>query len=89
MQAINTIIYGYTLYSHLTKSKELPVLMKFKCPVSLCNLLVPSLRDSNLSLIIPKVRLNMSKNNSVFNACMLWNNFEKIVPDGKFKFLFP
>ena len=54
-------------------------IMKLKCPVSLCNLLVPSLRDSNLSLRIPKVRLDLSKNNFVFNACMLWNNFETIV----------
>ena len=54
-------------------------IMKLKCPVSLCNLLVPSLRDSNLSLRIPKVRLDLSKNNFVFNACMLWNNFENIV----------
>ena len=27
----------------------------------------------------PKVRLDLSKNNFVFNACMLWNNFENIV----------
>ena len=54
-------------------------IMKLKYPVSLCNLLVPSLRDSNLSLRIPKVRLDLSKNNFVFNACMLWNNFENIV----------
>ena len=47
-------------------------IMKLKCPVSLCNLLVPSLRDSNF-------RLDLSKNNFVFNACMLWNNFENIV----------
>ena len=54
-------------------------IMKLKCPVSICNLLVPSLRDSNLSLRIPKVRLDLSKNNFVFNACMLWNNFGNIV----------
>ena len=54
-------------------------IIKLKCPVSLCNLLVPSLRDSNLSLRIPKVRLDLSKNNFVFNVCMLWNNFENIV----------
>ena len=55
--------------------------------INMSNLLVPSLRGSNLSLRIPKVRLDFSKNNFVFNACMLWNNFEKIlfskiIPDG-------
>ena len=39
----------------------------------------PAFRDSNFSLRIPKVRLDLSKNNFVFNACMLWNNFENIV----------
>ena len=49
--------------------------------------MVPSLRYSNLSLRIPRVGLDLSRNNFVFNACMLWNNFGKIVfsrtiPDG-------
>ena len=66
-------LYKYRCYMETLK------IMKLKCPVSLCNLLVPSLRDSNLSLRIPKVRLDLSKNNFVFNACMLWNNFENIV----------
>ena len=54
-------------------------IMKLKCPVSICSILVPSLRDSSQSLMIPKVRLDLSKNSFVFNASMLWNSFEKII----------
>ena len=36
-------------------------------------------RESNLSLKIPKINLDLSKNNFVFNACSLWNELEKIV----------
>ena len=80
-------LYKYHCYMETLK------IMKLKCPVSLCNLLVPSLRDSNLSLRIPKVRLDLSKNNFVFNACMLWNNFEnivfsRIIPDAKGSFTY-
>ena len=65
--------YKYHCYMETLK------IIKLKCPASICYLFVPSLRDSNLLLRIPKVRLDLSKNNFVFNACMLWNYFENIV----------
>ena len=52
-------LYKYHCYLETLK------IIKLKCPVSICNLLVPSLRDLNLSLRIPKVRLDLSKNNFV------------------------
>ena len=59
--------------------------MKLKCPVLICNLLVPSLRDSNLSLKIPKVRLDLRKNNCflcLHGISLKKIVFSKIIPDG-------
>ena len=57
-------LYKYHCYME-TVTWKLKI-VKLKCPVSICNLLVPSLRDSNLSLRIPKVILDLSKNNFVY-----------------------
>ena len=62
---MSTVFFLLKIYKYHSYMETLKI-MKLKCPVSICNLLVPSLRDSNLSLRIPKVRLDLSKNNLFF-----------------------
>ena len=66
--------------------------LKTRTPFSLYNLFPQGCRDVNFLLLVPKVNLDISKNNFVFNACTIWNNFignilEKSLPldMGKFK----
>ena len=56
---MRTVFFLENLYKYLCYMETLKI-MKLKCPVSICNFLVPSLRGSNLSLRIPKVRLDLS-----------------------------
>ena len=67
-------------------------ILKTCVPVSLFDLLSQGCRDANFLLLLPKVSLDISKNNFLFNACKIWNNLigdmlEKSLPveDGKFK----
>ena len=61
-------------------------------PISLYNLFSQGNRDASFLLLLPKVTLDISKNNFVFNACTIWNSLiedmlEKSLPldKGKFK----
>ena len=61
-------------------------ILKKHTPISLFTLFDQSQRGTNFLLHLPKVNLNVSKNNFVYNSCMLWNTlisdmFERSVPN--------
>ena len=49
-------------------------ILKTRTPISLYNLFPQGYRDASFLLLLPKVTLEISKNNFVFNACTIWNN---------------
>ena len=65
-------------------------ILKYHTPISLFNVM-PQLKHSRshyIALQIPKIKLDISKNNFVFNACLLWNGctdkiFNKPYPETK------
>ena len=85
------ILSLFNLYTYHTFVNTLKVL-KTRTPLSLFNLFMQGFRDANFLLFLPKVNLDISKNNFVFNACTIWNSLigdmlEKSLPldKGKYK----
>ena len=65
---------------------ELFKTLKIHTPISMFNLFSLSIRDTNFLLQLPKVYLNISKNNFVSKSSVLWNSliskvFEKCPPN--------
>ena len=61
-------------------------LLKYNSPTPVYNLFLKSQRDNKLSLIMPIVQLNKTKENLVFSASENWNNllefvFQKCEPE--------
>ena len=52
---------------------ELLKIMKFRQPISLKELFLPTSRMNSEGMIIPRVRLEKSKNIFVFKASTIWN----------------
>ena len=48
-------------------------IMKYRIPISLFELFKSNSRFTNLNLITPQVKLNIAKNNFVFQASCIWN----------------
>ena len=72
-------LYKYHSFMEIFK------LLKYKAPLSLYKLFITSTRAHMLTLNLPLVRLDKSKQNFVFSATLNWNNiaenvFEKCVP---------
>ena len=54
-------------------------LLKYRIPMPLFKLLNNSPSEINMMLIIPKVKLDLAKNNFVFQASCIWNSLNKKV----------
>ena len=54
-------------------------MMKFRQPISLQELFLPTRRMNSEGMIIPRVRLEKSKNNFVFKANTVWNKLQQYV----------
>ena len=72
-------LYVYHTFIDLFK------ILKNHTPISLFTLFDQSQRGTNFLLHPPKVNLNISKNNFVYNSCILWNSligniFERSLP---------
>ena len=67
------ILSLFNLYIYHTFLNSFKVL-KTHTPLSLYNLFTQGCRDANFLLLLPKVNLNISKNNFFFNACTIWNS---------------
>ena len=87
----NEILSIFNLYIYHTFITTFKIL-KTCTPVSLCNLFSKSFRCASVLLLLPTVKLDISKNNFVFNSCKIWNNLigymlEKSSPldKGKYK----
>ena len=79
------ILNLYNIYVQQT-FVDLFKIFKIHSPISIYNLFSFSVRDSSFLVYLPKVRLNISKNNYVFRSSELWNSlignvFEKSVAD--------
>ena len=61
-------LYVYHTFLDLFK------ILKKHTPISLFTLFEQSQRGTNFLLHLPKVNLNISKNNFVYNSCILWNS---------------
>ena len=48
-------------------------LLKYRIPLSLCELLKNSPRNTNMLLLVPLIRLDLAKNNFIFQASCIWN----------------
>ena len=67
--------YLYTLhhlYIYHTFIDTLKII-KFRTPVSIFSLFTSSPSENNFKLLIPKVRLDLAKNNYIFQASCIWN----------------
>ena len=53
--------------------------MKFRQPISLQELLLPTRRMNSEGMMMPRVRLEKSKNNIVFKAGAIWNKLQQNV----------
>ena len=58
---------------------ELLKMMKFRQPISLLELFLPTRRMNSEGMIIPRVRLEKSQNNFVFKANTIWNKLQQYV----------
>ena len=58
---------------------ELLKMMKFRQPISLQELFLPTRRMNSEGMIIPSVRLEKSKNYFVFKASTVWNKLQQHV----------
>ena len=79
------ILNVYNIYVQQT-FVDLFKIFKSHSPISIYNLFSFSVRDSSFLVYLPKIRLNISKNNYVFKSSELWNSlvsnvFEKGMPD--------
>ena len=70
------ILTVYNVYVQQT-FVELFKILKSKSPVSIYTLFSFSVLETSYRLYLPKVRLNISKNNYVFNSSVLWNSLIK------------
>ena len=52
---------------------ELFKIMKERLPISMCELFTPSPRSSNFLMCPPKFSLEISRQNFVYNSCLIWN----------------
>ena len=52
---------------------ELFKIVKFRTPISVFEMFHPSLRESNISMRLPKINLDISKINFMFSASLIWN----------------
>ena len=67
------ILNLYNIYVQQT-FVDLFKIFKSHSPISIYNLFSFSVRDSSFLVYLPKVRLNISKNNYVFRSSELWNS---------------
>ena len=63
-------------------------ILKTRTPISLYSLFNKGLRDTNFMVLLPEVKLSISKNNFVFKSSSLWNELielilEKSLPNKK------
>ena len=49
-------------------------IIKYRVPISLYELFLPSPRISNFLMCLPKVNLDISKQNFVFSGSLIWNS---------------
>ena len=63
----------YNIYVQQT-FVDLFKIVKTHSPISIYNLFSFSVRDSSCRVYLPKVKLNISKNNYVFRSSELWNS---------------
>ena len=48
-------------------------LLKYRIPMSLCELFKNSPRNTNILLLVPLIRLDLAKINFIFQAFCIWN----------------
>ena len=48
-------------------------IMKERLPISLFELFTPSSRESNFLIRLPKFSLEVSRQNFLYNSCLIWN----------------
>ena len=48
-------------------------IMKERLPISLFELFTPSSRESNFLMRLPKFSLEVSRQNFLYNSCLIWN----------------
>ena len=53
---------------------ELFKIVKYRTPISLYELFIPSPRTVNLLMCLPKINRDVSKHNFVFNGSLIWNS---------------
>ena len=75
-------LYIYHTFINLFK------IMKFRTPISILSLFNNGLRNINFKLLVPKVNLDLAKNNFVFNSTCIWNGLideilNKCTPNGR------
>ena len=71
------ILSIFNLYVYHTLINTFKIL-KTHTPVSLFDLVSQSQRGTNFLLHLPKVTLDISKNNFIFKSCFIWNNLETV-----------
>ena len=68
------------LYKYFTLI-ELFNILKYKCPISINELITPSSQNNKISLILPNVTLDIGLQSFVFSSCKLWNQYSKFMFD--------
>ena len=71
------IIYLTTLILHLYIHHtfvDLFKIVKYRTPISLYELFVPSPRNTNLLMCLPRINRDISKQNFVFSGSLIWNS---------------
>ena len=68
-QKLLTLHHLYIYHTFIDTIK----IMKYRIPISIFGLLRSSSRYTSLNLIIPQVKLDIAKNNFVFQASCIWN----------------
>ena len=66
------------LYTYHTFMKIFKII-KYHSPISIYNLLETGPRSEKLSLILPRVNLEVSRHNFVFKSALIWNKIISIV----------
>ena len=60
---------------------ELFNILKYKCPISINELITPSSQNNEISLILPNVTLDIGLQSFVFSSSKLWNQYSKFMFD--------
>ena len=68
------------LYKYFTLI-ELFNILKYKCPISINELITPSSQNNKISFILPNVTLDIGLQSFVFSSCKLWNQYLKLMFD--------